>query len=285
MSQAGQPVGEAAQLVDVGHRRFMDFHHDLQVRHRVAQTFEGNEKDLAEHLLRMRVDEQLAALQALGEPADAVLAEGQAEVHLAVHAARQVEQLDRRLRQARVIGAPEQFVADDPARLGVDDRLDRARQAVAHDQLVELGLVRGEVLGQQPVLRHDHGMHLVEGQDAGLLDLDQAQPELGAGEVDDVAFLEQAVAFDPVAVDEGAVGAVLVDEAHLAGDVAGQRGMDAAQPQVGDHQVIFLAAADLARKPGDQELCATPVGTGRFERPLIIQETAPPPEMQKMSAD
>ena len=82
--------------------------------------------------------------------------------------------------------------------------------------------------------------------------------------------------FDPLAVDEGAVGAVLVDEPKSPGDVVGERGMHAAQAQVGEDQVILPGATDLTRKPGDQELLASAVRAGRFESPLIFQETAPP---------
>jgi hypothetical protein len=55
-------------------------------------------------------------------------------------------------------------------------------------------------------------VHLVERCDAFLIHQLQAQLEFGTGEMDDVILFEQAVALNPLAVDEGTVGAVFVDQ-------------------------------------------------------------------------
>ena len=114
-------------------------------------------------------------------------------------------------------------------------------------------------------------MHLVERQHGLLFDEALAQLELGAGEMDDVVLFEQAVALDPLAIDEGSVGAVFIDQPELAGDVTNQDGVQAAQPEVGDDQIAFLAAPHATRQACNHEIDAGPIRIDGFQSPLLVQ--------------
>lgn len=131
---------------------------------------------------------------------------------------------------------------------------------MANDQFVKLGLVRHKVFRKCRVFGHQHGVHLVEGQGTSLIDEAHAQFELGTGEMNDVVFVEQAVTFDAMAIDEGAVGAVFIGQPDLSADVTGEHGMGATQPEVGDYQVVVLAAADPAGQVGDHEVGVSTLG-------------------------
>ena len=118
-------------------------------------------------------------------------------------------------------------------------------------------------------------MHLIKRQHIALVDQCHAQLELGAGEMDDVVLFEQAVAIYPIAIDERAVGAVLVDETQLAADVALQYGVKTTQSQRRDHHVVFLAAADSARQLRDHDLDVSAIRAERLQRPLLFQSVTP----------
>ena len=99
------------------------------------------------------------------------------------------------------------------------------------------------------------------------------ETELGATEMDDVIFVEQAIAIHSLPIDKGAVGAAFVRDTQFAADVVGQTGVKTTQAKVGDHEIIFLASPDPTGQVSD---CKVDSGICRLQRPLFFQFPNPP---------
>jgi hypothetical protein len=95
---------------------------------------------------------------------------------------------------------------------------------------MNLALEGHEVLAQRLAGEHDLRAVGVEGLcRRRIVGRARAQAEFGIAEVDHVVGRQQARAVDALAVDEGAVGAVQVDQAQAAADVLDQFGVPPAQ--------------------------------------------------------
>jgi hypothetical protein len=199
-----------------------------------------------------------------------MLAEGLAELGFTVQPRRHLEQVDRRLRQVGVAAAAQPFVGHRRARAHVDDGLQRAADALAAQQVLELALARHEVLAQAPARRHQHGALVGGGrppEQGGVFPAAQADAEFGIGEMDDVVVGQQHRTVDALAVDEGAVGAVDVGQAQATGNVGAELGMAPAQAHRPFGQVVGGIAADAKGQLLDLVHHARPVGGQGFEIP------------------
>jgi hypothetical protein len=226
-AHVAQRMGHQGHFGHFGHRGFIHFNHKIHVRSHVLNGLKRVVQGLGEHLVGVRVHEQL---NRPGYQRRCVRA-GHAQFHRFAQQAGQFQQPNGGLRQRGVLAAAQRLVGHETAVVKIHNRLvGRCHPALAQ-HFPKLAFLRRKVFGERG--RHvgdDRRVHEIgrHRRRVGLIGL-YLEPKLRFAKVQDVVGRQRqcGVRAQALAVDIGAVGASQICQAQVATPRSVNAGMNA----------------------------------------------------------